>query len=81
MSRSLEKEKKFQTKVDIKGDNVVLGSAAVGSDNDDNVMLIKMGYKPQLRREFNYLSAFGQAWGSQGLAPSIAGSLIFALGS
>jgi amino acid transporter len=81
MFRSLDKEKKFQTKIDTKCDNVVLGSATVGSDNDDDVTLIKMGYKPQLRREFNYLSAFGQAWGSQGLAPSIAGSLIFALGS
>jgi hypothetical protein len=27
------------------------------------------------------MSAFGQAWGPQGIAPSIVGSLIFALGS
>ncbi|CAF0985013.1 unnamed protein product [Adineta steineri] len=50
------------------------------TNNDDNT-LIALGYKPELKREFQYLSAFGQAWGSQGLAPSIAGSLIFALGS
>ena len=49
--------------------------------NNDDDMLIALGYKPELKREFSYLSAFGQAWGSQGLAPSIAGSLIFALGS
>ncbi|CAF1097120.1 unnamed protein product [Adineta steineri] len=50
------------------------------NNNDDNT-LIALGYKPELKREFHYLSAFGQAWGSQGLAPSIAGSLVFALGS
>jgi amino acid transporter len=49
--------------------------------NDDNNMLISLGYKPELKRKFSYLSTFGQAWGSQGLAPSIVGSLIFALGS
>ena len=56
------------------------GNTTVLASDDDNV-LIALGYKPELKREFTYLSAFGQSWGAQGLAPSIAGSLIFALGS
>jgi len=66
MSGSKDEEKNLQLKVHFK---------------DDDDILITMGYKPELKREFSYLSAFGQSWGSQGLAPSIAGSLIFSLGS
>ncbi|CAF3924510.1 unnamed protein product [Adineta steineri] len=52
---------------------------AAGCKDDD--ILIGLGYKPELKREFSYLSAFGQAWGTIGLAPGIAGTLVFALGS
>src|SRR4051794_28833065 len=72
-------EKDFQSKVNTENGGMILSTTEVVGDDDG--ILIEMGYKPELKREFTYLSAFGQAWGSQGLAPSIAGSLIFALGS
>ncbi|CAF3453886.1 unnamed protein product [Rotaria sp. Silwood1] len=79
----MDQEKEFQPKIDTKSVDIVPSSTAVSGDgdDDDDGVLIAMGYKPELKREFSYASAFGQAWGSQGLAPSIAGSLIFALGS
>ena len=75
----MDTEKHIQSKIDTERPDVFLSSTAVVGSDDG--MLIAMGYKPELRREFGYLSAFGQSWGSQGLASSITGSLIFALGS
>ncbi|CAF1338875.1 unnamed protein product, partial [Didymodactylos carnosus] len=67
-------------------DNKTVHSTAVPSTAkanalSDDAQLIDLGYTPELKRVFSYLSAFGQAWGAQGLAPSIAGSLVFSLGS
>ncbi len=78
MCGPMNKEKDFQPKIDTERGGVVLSGTVVS--NDDS-MLIAMGYKPEFKREFSFLSAFGQSWGSQGLAPSIAGSLVFAFGS
>lgn len=52
---------------------------ATKKHNSDDDILIELGYKPEFKREFTYLSAFGQAWGTIGLAPGIAGTLVFAL--
>ncbi|CAF4528179.1 unnamed protein product, partial [Rotaria sp. Silwood2] len=63
----MDEEKDFQPEIDIKGAGVVSSNTTVsGNDDvDDDDILIAMGYKPELKREFSYLSAFGQAWGSQ----------------
>ena len=76
-----ESEKKLQVNPNAKRHDEVGHRMVVAADDHDDDILIALGYKPELKREFTYLSAFGQSWGAQGLAPSIAGSLIFALGS
>lgn len=49
-------------------------------DSDDE-LLASLGYKAELKREFSYLTVFGQSFGAMGIAPAIAESIIFSLGS
>jgi amino acid permease len=49
-------------------------------DSDDQ-LLMSLGYRPELKREFSYLTVFGQSFGAMGIAPAIAESIIFSLGS
>lgn len=47
----------------------------------DDQLLMTLGYRPELKREFSYLTVFGQSFGAMGIAPAIAESIIFSLGS
>lgn len=47
--------------------------------NQDDELLMSLGYKPEFTREFSYVSIFGQSFGSMGLCPAMAGSLIFSM--
>lgn len=47
----------------------------------DDQLLASLGYRAELKREFSYLTVFGQSFGSMGVAPAIAESIIFSLGS
>lgn len=49
--------------------------------NADDELLASLGYRAELKREFSYLTVFGQSFGAMGIAPAIAESLIFSLGS
>lgn len=49
--------------------------------NSDDQLLMTLGYRPELKREFSYLTVFGQSFGAMGIAPAIAESIIFSLGS
>jgi amino acid transporter len=49
-------------------------------DSDDE-LLASLGYRAELKREFSYLTVFGQSFGAMGIAPAIAESIIFSLGS
>ncbi|EPS37960.1 hypothetical protein H072_8318 [Dactylellina haptotyla CBS 200.50] len=49
--------------------------------SSDDALLMALGYKPELKREFSYLTVFGQSFGAMGIAPALAESLIFSLGS
>ncbi|KAK6544863.1 GABA-specific high-affinity permease [Orbilia ellipsospora] len=73
----VKQEEKISTAQDVlyaeKGD-------VVNIDSDD-ALLISLGYKPELKREFSYLTVFGQSFGAMGIAPALAESLIFSLGS
>ncbi|KAJ6259373.1 hypothetical protein Dda_6274 [Drechslerella dactyloides] len=51
------------------------------SINSDDALLMSLGYRPELKREFSYLTVFGQSFGAMGIAPALAESLIFSLGS
>lgn len=53
-------------------------SASIDSDDQ---LLMQLGYRPELRREFSYLTVFGQSFGAMGIASAIAESIIFSLGS
>jgi amino acid permease len=53
-------------------------SSAVNSDDE---LLASLGYRAELKREFSYLTVFGQSFGAMGIAPAIAESIIFSLGS
>lgn len=55
------------------------GSAAVY--NADDELLASLGYRAELKREFSYLTVFGQSFGAMGIAPAIAESITFSLGS
>jgi amino acid permease len=56
------------------------GASTTSVDSDDQ-LLMTLGYRPELKREFSYLTVFGQSFGAMGIAPAIAESVIFALGS
>ncbi len=47
----------------------------------DDALLAALGYRPELKREFSYLTVFGQSFGAMGIAPAIAESIVFSLGS
>lgn len=47
----------------------------------DDQLLATLGYRAELKREFSYLTVFGQSFGAMGIAPAIAESIIFSLGS
>ncbi|TVY92244.1 putative amino-acid permease, partial [Lachnellula willkommii] len=49
--------------------------------NADDEMLASLGYRAELKREFSYLTVFGQSFGAMGIAPAIAESMTFSLGS
>jgi len=49
--------------------------------NTDDDLLASLGYRAELKREFSYLTVFGQSFGAMGIAPAIAESMIFSLGS
>jgi amino acid permease len=53
-------------------------SASIDSDDQ---LLMQLGYRPELKREFSYLTVFGQSFGAMGIASAIAESIIFSLGS
>lgn len=55
------------------------GSTSTVSDDDQ--LLATLGYRAELKREFSYLTVFGQSFGAMGIAPAIAESIIFSLGS
>lgn len=55
------------------------GSTAMISADDQ--LLASLGYRAELKREFSYLTVFGQSFGAMGIAPAIAESIIFSLGS
>jgi amino acid permease len=47
----------------------------------DDQLLASLGYRAELKREFSYLTVFGQSFGAMGIAPAVAESVIFSLGS
>jgi amino acid permease len=47
----------------------------------DDQLLATLGYRSELKREFSYFTVFGQSFGAMGIAPAIAESMIFSLGS
>ncbi|TGO23686.1 hypothetical protein BPAE_0124g00180 [Botrytis paeoniae] len=47
----------------------------------DDELLASLGYRAELKREFSYTTVFGQSFGSMGIAPAIAESMVFSLGS
>ena len=47
----------------------------------DDQLLASLGYRAELKREFSYFTVFGQSFGAMGIAPAIAESMIFSLGS
>ena len=47
----------------------------------DDQLLATLGYKAELKREFSYFTVFGQSFGAMGIAPAIAESMVFSLGS
>lgn len=49
--------------------------------NADDRLLATLGYRAELKREFSYFTVFGQSFGAMGIAPAIAESIIFSLGS
>lgn len=64
-------------------DNTMLEDAVIDGElyDADDQLLAHLGYRPELKREFSYVTVFGQSFGSMGVAPAIAESVIFSLGS
>ncbi|KAF3924063.1 hypothetical protein ABW21_db0208424 [Orbilia brochopaga] len=62
-------------------DQLRLENGELSDVSSDDALLMSLGYKPELKREFSYFTAFGQSFGAMGIAPAIAESLIFSLGS
>lgn len=44
--------------------------------NADDKLLATLGYRAELKREFSYLTVFGQSFGAMGIAPAIAESMV-----
>ena len=81
LSTSNNTSVKQDEKTNISGQ--VMGMEAGGSSpvNADDELLATLGYRAELKREFSYLTVFGQSFGAMGIAPAIAESMIFSLGS
>jgi hypothetical protein len=45
----------------------------------DDALLASLGYKAELKREFNAIEVFGLAFSIMGLLPSIASTLVYSL--
>ncbi len=75
---SVTREEKVNKTTNILG--VQENGGTVSTDTDDQ-LLMTLGYRPELRRNFSYLTTFGQSFGAMGIAPAIAESIIFSLGS
>jgi amino acid transporter len=58
-----------------------LEEGSTASISSDDQLLASLGYRAELKREFSYLTVFGQSFGAMGIAPAIAESIIFSLGS
>lgn len=74
---SVKEEEKVAKAKDILG---MEGGGMVATDADDQ-RLMTFGYRPELKREFSYFTAFDQSFGTMGIAPATAKSIIFSLGS
>lgn len=59
----------------------MLGVEEGESISADDELLATLGYRAELKREFSYITVFGQSFGAMGIAPAIAESMIFSLGS
>src|SRR5271156_4413096 len=47
--------------------------------SQDDALLASLGYKAELKREFNALEVFGLAFSIMGLLPSIASTLVYSM--
>lgn len=74
---SVTRDEKIMKARDILG--VEEGSTTLVSADDQ--LLASLGYRAELKREFSYLTVFGQSFGAMGIAPAIAESIVFSLGS
>lgn len=74
---SITRDEKIMKAKDILG--VEEGSTTLVSADDQ--LLASLGYRAELKREFSYLTVFGQSFGAMGIAPAIAESIVFSLGS
>lgn len=74
---SITQDEKVQKTKEILG--MEEGTGTVVSADDQ--LLASLGYRAELKREFSYLTVFGQSFGAMGIAPAIAESIIFSLGS
>lgn len=74
-SSSITREEKIAKARDVMG-----MEEGITIDADDQ-LLASLGYRAELKREFSYLTVFGQSFGAMGIAPAIAESIIFSLGS
>ncbi|KAG4033941.1 hypothetical protein MFRU_004g04360 [Monilinia fructicola] len=59
----------------------ILGIEEGETISADDELLASLGYRAELKREFSYVTVFGQSFGSMGIAPAIAESMVFSLGS
>ncbi|KAL3424067.1 amino acid permease [Phlyctema vagabunda] len=74
---SITREEKITKARDVMG----LEEGATTVVTDDDALLASLGYRAELKREFSYFTVFGQSFGAMGIAPAIAESIIFSLGS
>ncbi|ESZ90187.1 hypothetical protein SBOR_9440 [Sclerotinia borealis F-4128] len=59
----------------------ILGVEEGETISADDELLATLGYRAELKREFSYVTVFGQSFGAMGIAPAIAESMVFSLGS
>ncbi|PQE09740.1 putative UGA4 GABA permease-also involved in delta-aminolevulinate transport protein [Rutstroemia sp. NJR-2017a BBW] len=59
----------------------ILGVEEGQTISADDELLASLGYRAELKREFSYFTVFGQSFGAMGIAPAIAESMVFSLGS
>ena len=55
------------------------GDPTAGELGRDDALLASLGYKAELKREFNALEVFGLAFSIMGLLPSIASTLVYSM--